>query len=48
MKVKLDAFNFIEHGMAEGTVRWISEGAFTTDDDTGQPTPSRTTRSGSP
>ena len=30
--VKLDAFNFIEHGMAEGTLRWISEGAFTVDD----------------
>ena len=33
VKVKLDAFNFIEHGTAEGTVQWISEGAFTTDDD---------------
>jgi hemolysin D len=33
VKVKLDAFNFIEHGMADGTVRWISEGSFTTDDD---------------
>jgi hemolysin D len=30
--VKLDAFNFIEHGMAEGTLRWVSEGAFTVDD----------------
>jgi hemolysin D len=29
---KLDAFNFAEHGTAEGSVRWISEGAFTTDD----------------
>ena len=38
VKVKLDAFNFIEHGMAEGTVRWISEGAFNTNEDTGQPT----------
>jgi hemolysin D len=34
--VKLDPFNFIEHGAAEGTVRSISEGAFTTDDN-GQP-----------
>jgi HlyD family secretion protein len=32
VKVKLDAFNFIEHGTAEGTLRWISEGAFTVDD----------------
>ncbi len=38
VKVKFDAFNFIEHGMAEGTVRWISEGAFNTNEDTGQPT----------
>jgi hemolysin D len=30
--VKLDAFNFVEHGTAFGTVRWISEGAFTQDD----------------
>ncbi len=30
--VKLDPFNFVEHGTAEGKVRWISEGAFTTDD----------------
>jgi HlyD family secretion protein len=30
--LKLDAFNFVEHGTAEGTVRWISEGAFTLDD----------------
>ena len=30
--IKIDAFNYIEHGMAEGKVRWISEGAFTTDD----------------
>src|SRR5207244_3755227 len=38
VKVKLDAFNFVEHGMAEGTVRWISEGAFTINEDTNQPT----------
>ena len=31
--IKVDAFNFINHGVAEGKVRWISEGAFTTDDD---------------
>jgi hemolysin D len=30
--IKIDAFNYVEHGTAEGTVRWISEGAFTTDD----------------
>ena len=36
VKIKLDAFSYIEHGMADGTVRSISEGAFTTDDN-GQP-----------
>src|SRR4051794_4968526 len=36
VRIKLDAFNFIEHGMAEGTLRWISEGAFTVSEDTGQ------------
>jgi hemolysin D len=36
VRIKLDAFNFVEHGMAEGTVRWISEGAFRVDEDTGQ------------
>lgn len=35
--LKIDAFNYMEHGTADGTVRWISDGAFTTDDDTGQP-----------
>ena len=30
--VKLDPFNFIEHGTASGNVRWISEGAFLQDD----------------
>jgi len=30
--VKLDAFSFVEHGTATGTVRWISEGAFSQDD----------------
>jgi HlyD family secretion protein len=36
--LKIDAFNYTEHGTAEGTVRWISEGAFTTDEN-GAPTP---------
>jgi HlyD family secretion protein len=31
--MKIDAFNSEEHGTAEGVVRWISEGAFTTNDD---------------
>ena len=35
--LKVDAFNFIEHGTASGTLRWVSEGAFTADDN-GQPT----------
>jgi hemolysin D len=35
--LKIDAFNFAEHGAAEGHVRWVSEGAFTTDDNA-QPT----------
>jgi HlyD family secretion protein len=30
--LKLDAFYFVEHGTASGKVRWISEGAFTQDD----------------
>jgi HlyD family secretion protein len=30
--LKVDAFNFAEHGVAEGRVRWISEDAFTTDE----------------
>ena len=30
--IKLDPFNFVEHGTASGVVRWISEGAFTQDD----------------
>ncbi|MBR0750751.1 HlyD family type I secretion periplasmic adaptor subunit [Bradyrhizobium jicamae] len=34
--LKVDAFNFAEHGTAEGKIRWISEGAFTVDDN-GQP-----------
>ena len=35
--IKVDLFNFVAHGTAEGKVRWISEGAFTTDDNN-QPT----------
>jgi HlyD family secretion protein len=31
--LKIDAFNYMEHGAAEGKVRWISDDAFTTDDD---------------
>jgi len=31
--LKIDAFNFFEHGTADGTLRWISEDAFTADDD---------------
>jgi HlyD family secretion protein len=30
--VKLEAFSFVEHGTVAGTVRWISEGAFSQDD----------------
>ncbi|MGE5269422.1 MAG: HlyD family type I secretion periplasmic adaptor subunit [Thiohalocapsa sp.] len=33
VKLKLDAFNFVEHGMADGVVRWISEGSFTNSDE---------------
>jgi len=36
--MKIDAFNFAEHGTVEGVVKWISEDAFTTDDN-GAPTP---------
>jgi len=34
--LSIDAFNAAEHGTAEGVVRWISGGAFTTSDE-GQP-----------
>ncbi len=34
--LKVDAFNFAEHGTAEGVVKWISEGAFSIREDTGQ------------
>jgi hemolysin D len=30
--LKLDPFNFVEHGTALGYVRWVSEGAFSQDD----------------
>jgi HlyD family secretion protein len=30
--IKLDPFSFVEHGTASGYVRWISEGAFSQDD----------------
>jgi len=38
VKVKLDAFDFVEHGMVSGTISWISEGAFMVDERTNQPT----------
>lgn len=31
--LKIDAFPFVEHGLATGKLSWVSEGAFTTDDD---------------
>jgi hemolysin D len=31
--LKVGAFNYMEHGTAEGSIRWISDNAFTTDDD---------------
>lgn len=37
VKIKLDAYNYFEHGTADGTVRWVSEGTFT-EDDNGQAT----------
>jgi hemolysin D len=30
--LKIDAFNYMEHGTAEGVVHWISEDSFNTDD----------------
>jgi hemolysin D len=38
VKLKLDAFNFVEHGTADGTLRWISEGSFTVNEENGTPT----------
>ena len=34
--LKIEAFNYMEHGTADGSIRWISDNAFTTDDN-GQP-----------
>ncbi|MGU3661022.1 HlyD family type I secretion periplasmic adaptor subunit [Methylobacterium fujisawaense] len=31
--LKVDAFNFVEHGFAEGHLRWVSEGSFSLDED---------------
>jgi HlyD family secretion protein len=31
--LKIEAFNYMEHGTAEGKVRWTSDNAFTLDDD---------------
>jgi HlyD family secretion protein len=31
--LKIAAFNYMEHGTADGVVRWISDNAFTTDED---------------
>jgi HlyD family secretion protein len=36
--IKLDAYEFVEHGTATGRVRWISEGTFTEDLISGNPT----------
>lgn len=36
--MKVDAFNFSEHGTVDGKVLWISEGAFWTNEQTNQPT----------
>jgi hemolysin D len=30
--LKIDSFNYMEHGTAEGKIRWISDNAFTVDD----------------
>jgi HlyD family secretion protein len=32
VSVKVDAFNYYEHGAAQGKISWISEGAFSTDE----------------
>jgi HlyD family secretion protein len=31
--LKIESFNYMEHGTAEGTIRWISDNSFTTDED---------------
>lgn len=33
VSLKVDAFPFVEHGLALGKLNWLSEGAFTLDDD---------------
>jgi membrane fusion protein, hemolysin D len=38
VKIKLDAFDFVEHGVLHGKVSWISEGALMIDERTTQPT----------
>lgn len=38
VSLKIDAFNFVEHGFASGRLRWISEGSFSVNDE-GQPVP---------
>ena len=38
-RAREDAFYFVEHGTASGKVRWISEGAFSVNDDTGAAAP---------
>jgi hemolysin D len=30
--LKIEAFNYMEHGTAEGSIRWVSDNAFTMDD----------------
>ncbi len=37
VQVKLDAYRFMEHGTAKGVVKTISEGSFTTDEDSSIP-----------
>jgi HlyD family secretion protein len=38
VKVKFEAFDFVEHGTAAGTISWISVGSFVVDEKTKQPT----------
>jgi hemolysin D len=37
VKMKLEAFDYVEHGLLTGSVAWISEGTFKIDDATNQP-----------
>ena len=41
--LKIQAFNYMEHGTAEGSIGWISDNAFTTDDNS-QPVDAYTTQ----